>query len=113
MLKPRNDAAKRSRAHNEISKPPNPSFQTAQRMRLRSDQGHQTKVGSMVGSVERVSSGGSAKDTLDLIVERMAKGEESGPRILASQSETLRFSQLKATSSVEDPHPIPGLRRLG
>ena len=113
LLKPRNDVAKRSRANDEFSKTPSSSFQTAQRMRLRSDQDHQTKVGSMVGNTERPSPGGSAKDTLDLIVERMAKGEEPVPKILASQGESLRFSQLKATSSVEDPHPIPGLRRLG
>jgi hypothetical protein len=113
LLKPRNAVAKRSRANDQVSETPRASFQTAQRMRLRSDQGHQTKVGSMVGSTERPSHGGSAKDTLDLIVERMAKGGESGPKILASQGESLRFSQLKATSSVEDPHPIPGLRRLG
>ena len=112
LLKPSKDSAKQPNSQNHGKDAPRPTFQTAQLMRLRSDHSHQSEVSS-VRSMRKISSGGSAKDTLDLIVERMSKGEESKPQILTSPTDTLRFGQLKATSSVEDPHPIPGLRRLG
>ena len=88
-------------------------FQSSQHMRLRSDQDHQAEVGARIRGMQSATGASSARDTLDSIVSRLASGEEESPRLLEAANETLRFSQLKPTSSKEDPHPLPGIRRLG
>tara|TARA_B100001245_G_C22671561_1_gene328667 strand:+ start:134 stop:382 length:249 start_codon:yes stop_codon:yes gene_type:complete len=82
-------------------------------MRLRSDQDHQAEVGARIRSMQSATGASSARDTLDSIVSRLASGEEESPRLLEAANESLRFSQLKPTSSKEDPHPLPGIRRIG
>ena len=88
-------------------------FQTAQYMRLRSDQDHQAEVASRVRSMRNSMESATARDKLDSIVRNIAEGEEEAPRLLEAPRDNLRFSQLRPTSSEEDPHPLPGLRRLG
>ena len=89
------------------------SFQTSQHMRLRSDQDHQAEVGSRIRTMRRVTEPTTARDKLDSIVSNLSNGEEDPPRLLEAPDDSLRFSQLRPTSSEEDPHPLPGLRRLG
>ncbi len=88
------------------------SFQSTQHMRLRSDQGHQAEVSSRIRSI-RMNDDSTARDKLDFIVRRVSEGEEGLPRIFDNTFESLKFSQLNPTSSEDDPHPLPGLRRLG
>ncbi|MEC7694698.1 MAG: hypothetical protein VX954_00860 [Candidatus Thermoplasmatota archaeon] len=87
-------------------------FQTSQHMRLRSDQDHQAEVGSRIRSMER-SEISTARDKLDSIVRSVSNGYEEAPMMLESPRQELKFKQLRPTSSKEDPHPLPGLRRLG
>ena len=87
-------------------------FQTTQHMRLRSDQDHQAEVSSRIGSIRR-GEASTARDKLDSIVRRISDGEQSFPRLFDNSVESLKFSQLNPTSSEDDPHPLPGLRRLG
>ncbi len=87
-------------------------FQTTQNMRLRSDQGHQAEVRSRIGAIGR-NEASTARDKLDSIVRRISDGEQSFPRLFDNSVESLKFSQLNPTSSEDDPHPLPGLRRLG
>ena len=99
------------------SKPPEiqtESFQSAQHMRLRSDQDHQAEVGARIRSMRNRSIGSStAKDKLDSIVRSLSGERGSQDSLVDGASDSLKFSQLKPTSSKEDPHPLPGLRRLG
>ena len=88
-------------------------FQSSQHMRLRSDQDHQAQLGSRIRRLRKANKGTSAKDTLDSIVSRIASDKEEPPRSLERSAEELRFNQLRPTSSKEDPHPLPGIRRLG
>ena len=88
-------------------------FQSSQHMRLRSDQDHQAEVGARIRGMQSATGASSARDTLDSIVSRLASGEEESPRLLEAAIDSLRFNQLKPTSSKEDPHPLPGIRRLG
>ena len=88
-------------------------FQTSQHMRLRSDQDHQAEVGSRIRTMRRAMDSSTARDKLDSIVSKLSSGEEDSPRLLEAPEDSLRFSQLRPTSSEEDPHPLPGLRRLG
>lgn len=87
-------------------------FQTTQHMRLRSDQDHQAEVSSRIGAIGR-DEASTARDKLDSIVRRISDGEQSFPRLFDNSVESLKFSQLNPTSSEDDPHPLPGLRRLG
>ena len=87
-------------------------FQTTQHMRLRSDQDHQAEVSSRIGAIGRDETS-TARDKLDSIVRRISDGEQSFPRLFDNSVESLKFSQLNPTSSEDDPHPLPGLRRLG
>jgi len=87
-------------------------FQTTQHMRLRSDQEHQADVSSRLREMRKNNHASTARDKLDSIV-RSLSGEEDSPRLLDGSNDSLRFNQLKPTSSKEDPHPLPGLRRLG
>jgi hypothetical protein len=88
-------------------------FQSSQHMRLRSDQDHQAEVGSMIRTMRKLSEPNTARDKLDSIVSNLSNGEQDSPRLLELSTDNLRFDQLRATSSDEDPHPLPGLRRLG
>jgi hypothetical protein len=48
------------------------------------------------------------------LIVRKASGEGGEIALLPDGSnDSLRFSQLKPTSTKEDPNPLPGLRRLG
>ena len=89
-------------------------FQTSQHMRLRSDQDHQAELASRIQAMRnsRVVSS-TAKDKLDSIVRNIS-GEISGQEVmLDTPNDSLKFSQLKPTSSKDDPNPLPGVRRLG
>ncbi len=87
-------------------------FQSSQHMRLRSDQDHQAEVGSRIRSMGR-NQISTARDKLDSIVRGISNGDEETPMMLESPGQALKFKQLRPTSSKEDPHPLPGLRRLG
>ena len=83
-------------------------------MRLRSDQDHQAEVGSIIRAMGNAIEPNTARDKLDSIVSKLsAEEEEEPPRLLELSTDKLRFNQLRVTSSEEDPHPLPGLRRLG
>ncbi len=89
-------------------------FQTSQHMRLRSDQDHQSELTSRIRALRNTNIGSStAKDKLDSIVRNLS-GERNENRVMFdAPNESLKFSQLKPTSSRDDPNPLPGLRRLG
>jgi hypothetical protein len=83
-------------------------------MRLRSDQEHQADVSSRLREMRKNNHASTARDKLDSIVRSLSGEEEDTSRLLLDESnDSLRFNQLKPTSSREDPHPLPGLRRLG
>ena len=88
-------------------------FQTAQHMRLRSDQDHQADIANRVNSMRKIRSPSTARDKLDLIVRNVSGDVGEVPLLGDGTNDSLRFSQLKPTSSKEDPNPLPGLRRLG
>jgi len=89
-------------------------FQTSQHMRLRSDQNHQSELTSRIRALRNTNIGSStAKDKLDSIVRNLS-GERNENRVMFdAPNDSLKFSQLKPTSSRDDPNPLPGLRRLG
>ena len=89
-------------------------FQTSQHMRLRSDQDHQSELTSRIRALRNTNVGSStAKDKLDSIVRNLS-GERNENRVMFdAPNDSLKFSQLKPTSSRDDPNPLPGLRRLG
>ena len=89
-------------------------FQTSQHMRLRSDQDHQSELTSRIRALRNTNIGSStAKDKLDSIVRNLS-GERNENRVMFdAPNDSLKFSQLKPTSSRNDPNPLPGLRRLG
>jgi hypothetical protein len=88
-------------------------FQSTQYMRLRSDQDHQADVSSRLKGMRNNSHSYTARDKLDSIVSRLSGEEESPRNLLDESNNSLKFNQLKPTSSKEDPHPLPGVRRLG
>tara|TARA_B100000676_G_C17491805_1_gene538673 strand:- start:195 stop:518 length:324 start_codon:yes stop_codon:yes gene_type:complete len=89
-------------------------FQTSQYMRLRSDQDHQAELTSRIRAMRNAKIGCStAKDKLDSIVMNLCGGIKEQTIIVDGQNDQLKFSQLKPTSSKNDPNPLPGLRRLG
>ena len=102
-----------SNQKSEVVSDEKPRFQSSQHMRLRSDQEHQAEVGARIRGMRNSAEYSSAKDTLDSIVSRIQSGEEEAPRLMEAPSNSLRFGQLRPTSSKDDPHPLPGLRRLG
>ena len=102
-----------SKEHSDRITSENARFQSSQHMRLRSDQEHQAEVGARIRSMRKNAEFSSARDTLDSIVSRVQNGKEEAPRLLEAPGNSLRFSQLRPTSSKDDPHPLPGLRRLG
>ena len=88
-------------------------FQTTQHMRLRSDQDHQADIASRVHAMRKANHSSTARDKLDLIVKKVSGEVEDAALLPDESNDSLRFGQLKPTSSREDPHPLPGLRRLG
>ena len=89
-------------------------FQTSQHMRLRSDQDHQAELTSRIRRMRNTNIGSStARDKLDSIVRNLAGGRNENAVTIDGPNDSLKFSQLKPTSSRDDPNPLPGLRRLG
>jgi len=113
LLKPSRSINREKRdggvAENEIE---TERFHSTQYMRLRSDQDHQADVSSRIRSMKTIPQSSTAKDKLDFIVSGLS-GNEVGNPALNDNSDSLKFNQLKPTSSTDDPHPLPGLRRLG
>ena len=89
-------------------------FQTSQHVRLRSDQDHQSELTSRIRTLRNTNIGSStAKDKLDTIVRNLSGERNENRFIVDGPNDSLKFSQLKPTSSRDDPNPLPGLRRLG
>ena len=89
-------------------------FQTSQHMRLRSDQDHQAELTSRIRTMRNTNIGSStAKDKLDSIVRSLSGERNENAVTIDGPNDSLKFSQLKPTSSRNDPNPLPGLRRLG
>ena len=89
-------------------------FQTSQHMRLRSDQDHQAELTSRIRTMRNTNIGSStAKDKLDSIVRNLSGERNENTVMIDGPNDSLKFSQLKPTSSRDDPNPLPGLRRLG
>ena len=89
-------------------------FQTSQYMRLRSDQDHQAELTSRIRTMRNTNIGAStAKDKLDSIVRSLSAERDEHAVTIDGPNDSLKFSQLKPTSSRDDPNPLPGLRRLG
>ncbi len=89
-------------------------FQTSQHMRLRSDQDHQAELTSRIRTLRNTNIGSStAKDKLDSIVRNLSGERNENTVMIDDPNDSLKFSQLKPTSSRDDPNPLPGLRRLG
>ena len=89
-------------------------FQTSQHMRLRSDQDHQAELTSRIRAMRNTNIGTStAKDKLDSIVRNLSGERNERAIMIDGPNDSLKFSQLKPTSSKDDPNPLPGLRRLG
>ena len=89
-------------------------FQTSQHMRLRSDQEHQAELTSRIRAMRNTNIGSStAKDKLDSIVRNLSGERNENTVMIDGPNDSLKFSQLKPTSSRDDPNPLPGLRKLG
>ena len=89
-------------------------FQTSQHVRLRSDQDHQSELTSRIRTLRNTNIGSStAKDKLDSIVRNLSGERNENRFMIDGPNDSLKFSQLKPTSSRDDPNPLPGLRRLG
>ena len=89
-------------------------FQTSQHMRLRSDQDHQAELTSRIRTMRNTNIGSStARDKLDSIVRNLSGERNENAVTIDGPNDSLKFSQLKPTSSRDDPNPLPGLRRLG
>ena len=103
------DSGKRASSVIEIER-----FQTSQHMRLRSDQDHQAELTSRIRTMRNTNIGSStAKDKLDSIVRNLSGERNENSVMIDGPNDSLKFSQLKPTSSRDDPNPLPGLRRLG
>ena len=103
------DSGKRASSVIEIER-----FQTSQHMRLRSDQDHQAELTSRIRTMRNTNIGSStAKDKLDSIVRNLSGERNDNAVTIDGPNDSLKFSQLKPTSSRDDPNPLPGLRRLG
>ena len=88
-------------------------FQTNQHMRLRSDQDHQADVSSRLRNMREANRPSTARDKLDSIVKGVYGDAEEVGLLPVGSHDSLRFGQLKPTSSKEDSNLLPGLRRLG
>ena len=103
------DSGKRASSVIEIER-----FQTSQHMRLRSDQDHQAELTSRIRTMRNTNIGSStARDKLDSIVRNLSGKRNDNAVTIDGPHDSLKFSQLKPTSSRGDPNPLPGLRRLG
>lgn len=103
------DSGKRASSVIEIER-----FQTSQHMRLRSDQDHQAELTSRIRTMRNTNIGSStARDKLDSIVKNLSGERNDNAVTIGGPNDSLKFSQLKPTSSRDDPNPLPGLRRLG
>ena len=103
------DSGKRASSVIEIER-----FQTSQHMRLRSDQDHQAELTSRIRTMRNTNIGSStARDKLDSIVRNLSGERNDDAVTIDGPNDSLKFSQLKPTSSRNDPNPLPGLRRLG
>ena len=103
------DSGKRASSVIEIER-----FQTSQHMRLRSDQDHQAELTSRIRKMRNTNIGSStARDKLDSIVRNLSGERNDNAVTIDGPNDSLKFSQLKPTSSRDDPNPLPGLRRLG
>ena len=103
------ESGKRTSSEIEVER-----FQTSQHMRLRSDQDHQAELTSRIRTMRNTNIGSStAKDKLDSIVRNLSGEMNENTVMIDGPNDSLKFSQLKPTSSRDDPNPLPGLRRLG
>ena len=103
------ESGKRTSSEIEVER-----FQTSQHMRLRSDQDHQAELTSRIRTMRNTNIGSStAKDKLDSIVRNLSGERNENTVMIDGPNDSLKFSQLKPTSSRDDPNPLPGLRRLG
>ena len=103
------ESGKRTSSEIEVER-----FQTSQHMRLRSDQDHQAELTSRIRTMRNTNIGSStAKDKLDSIVRNLSGERNENAVRIDGPNDSLKFSQLKPTSSRNDPNPLPGLRRLG
>ena len=87
-------------------------FQSSQHIRLRSDQEHQAQLGNRGVRMNVNLNNTQGHKALGEIVSQV-----SGIRNVKDHAELgnnhFRFSDLRVTSSEDDPHPLPGLKRLG
>ena len=114
LLSPSSSIDGRESVKRTSSKIETERFQTSQHMRLRSDQDHQSELTSRIRALRNTNIGSStAKDKLDSIVRNLSGERNENRFIVDGPNDSLKFSQLKPTSSREDPNPLPGLRRLG
>ena len=103
------DSGKRASSEIETER-----FHTSQHMRLRSDQDHQAELTSRIRKMRNTNIGSStARDKLDSIVRNLSGERNDNAVTIDGPNDSLKFSQLKPTSSRDDPNPLPGLRRLG
>jgi len=77
---------------------------------LRSDQEHQANMNNIRNMSNSTPS--SAKDALNIVVDRVARGERSSPTLLVDGEPILRFNQMRRTSSKENSGHVKGIRRL-
>ena len=114
LLSPSSSLDGRESGKRTSSKIETERFQTSQHMRLRSDQDHQAELTSRIRTMRNTNIGSStAKDKLDSIVRNLSGERNENRFIVDGPNDSLKFSQLKPTSSRDDPNPLPGLRRLG
>ncbi len=88
----------------------NTRFQSEQHLRLRSDQEHQANM----SNIRNMSSAkpSSAKDALDIVVNRVARGERRNPILLVDDEPMLKFNQMRRTSNKDNSGHVKGIRRL-
>ena len=78
---------------------------------MRSDQEHQAQIGNRIRMKTEIKNSHGLKILGDIVTQVSGS---SGPEYDSDErSNQFRFSDLRATSSKEDPHPLPGLKRLG
>ena len=114
LLSPSSSLDRRESSNRTSSEIETERFQTSQHVRLRSDQDHQSELTSRIRTLRNTNIGSStAKDKLDSIVRNLSGERNENRFIVDGPNDSLKFSQLKPTSSRDDPNPLPGLRRLG
>ena len=87
-------------------------FQSSQHIRLRSDQEHQAQIRNRIIRMNSELKNSHGQKALGKILTRVSVSDEL--RLNSDNADNqLRFSDLRATSSEDDPHPLPGIKRLG